>query len=169
MLHECIRVSARHHPARSKNFFFEKNKTYYHDATLFTHAGSSRGNTSTGYVPLSIAGHVAMEPQTSQSNLSEDEDSQFLEGLLGTAILPDDLLNEPNPEEEESQELALPPPFLPSVKRRYSHTLDEEKNDYACVGSSSSRLREELENEYRRQSTSPLVSGIQVPTANNTT
>ena len=73
-----------------------------------------------------------MEPQASQSNSSdyfEDEDPQFLEAL-GTAVLPGDLPNEPDPEEEESQELALPPPFQPSVKRRYSHTsLDEEKND----------------------------------------
>ena len=73
-----------------------------------------------------------MEPQASQSNSSdyfEDEDSQFLEAL-GTAVLPGDLPIEPGPEEEESQELALPPPFQPSIKRRYSHTsLDEEKSD----------------------------------------
>ena len=73
-----------------------------------------------------------MEPQASQTNSSdyfEDEDSQFLEAL-GTAVLPGDLPNEPDPEEEESQELALPPPYQPSLKRRYSHTsLDEEKND----------------------------------------
>lgn len=72
-----------------------------------------------------------MEPasQSNSSDYFEDEDSQFLEAL-GTAVLPGDLPNEPDPEEEESQELALPPPFQPSVKRRYSHTsLDEEKND----------------------------------------
>ena len=74
-----------------------------------------------------------MEPQASQSNSSdyfEDEDSQFLEAL-GKAVLPGDLPNKPDPEEEEeSQELALPPPFQPSVKRRYSLTsLVEEKND----------------------------------------
>jgi DNA repair protein REV1 len=73
-----------------------------------------------------------MEPQASQSNSSdyfEDEDSQFLEAL-GTAVLPGDVPNEPDPEEEESQELALPPPFQHSLKRQYSHTsLDEEKND----------------------------------------
>ena len=76
-----------------------------------------------------------MEPQASQSNSSdyfEDEDPQFLEAL-GAAVLPGDLPKEPDPgdpEEDESQELALPPPFQPSLKRRHSHTsLDEEKND----------------------------------------
>ena len=73
-----------------------------------------------------------MEPQASQSNSSdyfEDEDAQFLEAL-GTVVLPGDLPNEPDPEEEESQELALPPLFQPSLKRRHSHTsIDEEKNE----------------------------------------
>jgi DNA repair protein REV1 len=72
-----------------------------------------------------------MEPQASQSNSSdyfEDEDYQFLEAL-GTAVLPGDLPNEPDPE-EESQELALPPPFQPSLKRSYSDiSLDEEKDN----------------------------------------
>lgn len=72
-----------------------------------------------------------MEPQASQSNSSdyfEDEDSQFLEAL-GAAVLPGDLPNEPDPE-EESQDLELPPPFQPSLKRQYSQTsLDEETND----------------------------------------
>ena len=73
-----------------------------------------------------------MEPKASQSNSSdyfEDEDSEFLEAL-GAAVLPGDLPNEPDPEEEESQELALPPPSQPSLKRQYSHTsLYEDKND----------------------------------------
>ena len=72
-----------------------------------------------------------MELQASQSNSSdyfEEEDSQFLEAL-GRAVLPGDLPNEPDPE-EESQELALPPASQPSLKRRHSHTLlYEEKND----------------------------------------
>ena len=73
-----------------------------------------------------------MEPQASQTNSSdyfEDEDPQFLEAL-GAAVLPGDLPDEPAQEEEESQELALPPPCQPSLKRRYSHTsLYEENND----------------------------------------
>ena len=73
-----------------------------------------------------------MELQTSQSNSSdyyEDENSQFLEAL-GTAILPGDLpldIKEHDP--EESQELELPQPSQPSVKRRYSRiSLEEETN-----------------------------------------
>ena len=73
-----------------------------------------------------------MEPQASQTNSSdyfEDDDSEFLEAL-GTAVLPGDEPDPDGPEEEKSQELALPPPFQPSLKRRHSHTsLDEEKND----------------------------------------
>lgn len=75
-----------------------------------------------------------MEPQVSQSNSSdyfEHEDSQFLEAL-GTAVLPGDIPNGPeSPDpEEESQELAPPPPCQPSLKRQHSHiSLDEEKND----------------------------------------
>ena len=51
---------------------------------------------------------------------------------LGRAVLPGDLPNEPDPEEEESQKLSLPPAFQPSLtwKRRHSHTsLGDEKND----------------------------------------
>ena len=73
-----------------------------------------------------------MEPQASQSNSSdyfEDEDSQFLEAL-GAAVLPGDLPKEPDLGDPEEEQLALPPPFQPSLKRRHSDTsLDEEKND----------------------------------------
>ena len=71
---------------------------------------------------------VQKASQTNSSDYFEDEDSQFLEAL-GTAILPGDLPKEHNLE-EESQELELPPPSQPCLKRPYSHiSSDEEKND----------------------------------------
>ena len=85
------------------------------------------------YNILSVVGHIAMEPTAtvSQSNSSdyfEDEDSQFLEAL-GAAILPGDLPKE-HDSEEDSQELDLPPPSQPCLKRRHSQiSFDEQKDD----------------------------------------